>query len=104
MARRARGFLSRETAPTTRSTGCPAPKHLEGHLIEGDSEFDEEPEHQLGRDLEEELDGSLDLEDRVGEVDESRDGNELVLSWRRRGSAEVTGLFTVPGEWRGVIR
>lgn len=48
-------------------------------MNEGDREFDEELEPEF--------------EDGVGSVEESRDGNELVLSWSRRGADEGTEML-----------
>jgi hypothetical protein len=62
-------------------------------MNQGYSEFDEEPEQQLETDPWGDPDDGLVHEDRLGSVRESHDGNELVLSWSRRGAVEETEML-----------
>lgn len=69
-----------------------------GHMNEVDRGFDDEPEFEPEPEDEPEFEDEVDdepefededeFEDRAGSVEESRDGNELVLSWSRSGANE----------------
>ena len=52
-------------------------------MSEWDTEYEEGPEDDF----------ETELEDRVGSVDEERDGNELVLFWSRRGEHARTEML-----------
>jgi hypothetical protein len=65
----------------------------EVHLNEDDGERDDALNDELEDEIDFELDDELDLEDRVGSVEQSHDGNEIVLSWSRRGANEGTEML-----------
>jgi Domain of unknown function (DUF4263) len=65
----------------------------EAHLNEDDGERDDALNDELEDEIDFELDDELDLEDRVGSVEQSHDGNEIVLSWSRRGANEGTEML-----------
>jgi hypothetical protein len=65
----------------------------EAHLNENDGQRDDALNDELEDEIDFELDDELDLEDRVGSIEQSHNGNEIVLSWSRRGANEGTEML-----------